>query len=309
MTTTIKKWTSDNIPSLRGKTVIVTGTGGIGFETILMLASAGAKVIMAGRNATKGAKSISDIKSRFPEVDIEFEQLDLADLSSIQKFSERMLKQLDQLDILVNNAAVMNPPHRQLTKDGFELQFGTNYLGPFALTGQLLPLLKSSSYARVVTVSSIANHQGKIDFDNLQSDKSYIPMDAYAQSKLADLMFAFELQRKSDSKGWGISSFAAHPGVSRTELIPNGAGRNSPAGIIRRVFGPVLFQPASHGAWPSLYCASMIDAKSGTYYGPRSLGETRGYPTFARVPDAAKDLNVAAKLWEVSEQLTHVTFK
>ena len=121
----------------------------------------------------------------------------------IQKFSERMLKQLDQLDILVNNAAVMNPPHRQLTKDGFELQFGTNYLGPFALTGQLLPLLKSSSYARVVTVSSIANHQGKIDFDNLQSDKSYIPMDAYAQSKLADLMFAFELQRKSDSKGWG----------------------------------------------------------------------------------------------------------
>ncbi|SEO06165.1 NAD(P)-dependent dehydrogenase, short-chain alcohol dehydrogenase family [Amphibacillus marinus] len=308
MTESIKKgWTAADIPSQTGKTVVITGTGGIGYETALALVHAGAEVIMAGRNKNKGAESIRKIRQTNPIGRIHFELLDLADLSSIKAFSERVTAEFNSLDMLINNAAVMNPPQRKLTSDGFELQLGTNYLGHFALTAQLLPLLRQANKPRVVTLSSVAHLSGEINFDDLQSEYSYKPMEAYAQSKLACLMFAFELQRRSDKAGWGLSSIAAHPGISRTELIPNGSGQNSPAGIIRR-FAAFLFQPAAHGAWPSLYAATAKEVVSSTYYGPSRLRETRGHPKVARVAPQANDMKVAAQLWTQSEKLTKTIF-
>jgi NAD(P)-dependent dehydrogenase (short-subunit alcohol dehydrogenase family) len=301
-------WTSADIPSQKGRRVVITGTGGIGYETALELTRAGAEVIMAGRNKDKGTEAIRNIKALNPKGNIRFEKLDLADLSSIEAFGKRMRADLKSLDILVNNAAVMNPPQRKVTKDSFELQMGTNYLAHFALTAQLLPLLKKGNKPRVITLGSVANRKGMIDFDNLQSEQNYVPMVAYSQTKLACIMFAFELQRRSDAAGWGITSIAVHPGISRTELIPNGSGKNSAAGIVRRLFGPILFQPAAHGAWPSLYAVTAPEAKGGSYYGPSKMSEVRGYPNFAKVPPQAEDTQVAKKLWEVSEKLTNVKF-
>ncbi len=300
-------WTTADIPSQKGRSVVITGTGGIGYETALALTGSGAEVIMAGRNREKGDEAIKKIKQLVPDGNIRFEILDLADLVSIGAFSERLRAQRTNLDILINNAAVMNPPQRKITKDGFELQMGTNYLGHFALTAQLLPLLKKGIKPRVVTLSSLAHLQGAVNFDDLQSEDNYKPMVSYSQSKLACLMFAFELQRRSDVYNWGISSMGAHPGISRTELIPNGAGKNSPATIVRRLL-PILFQPAAHGAWPSLYAATAKEAKGGTYYGPSRMNEMRGYPTVAKIAPQAKDVEAASKLWEVSEKLTNVKF-
>ena len=301
-------WTAAAISSQKGRTVVITGTGGIGYETALALTRAGAEVILAGRNSDKGDEAIKNMKQLIPTGNIRFEKLDLADLASVESFGERISAQCKSLDILINNAAVMNPPQRKVTKDGFELQMGTNYLGHFALTAQLLPLLKKGNKTRVVTMSSLAHLQGVINFDDLQSEHNYKPMVSYSQSKLACLMFAFELQRRSDAAGWGISSMGAHPGISRTELIPNGAGKNSLAGIVRRLFGPVLFQPAAHGAWPSLYAATAKEAKGGTYYGPSRMNEMRGYPTIAKIAPQAKEGEIALRLWEESEKLTNVKF-
>ncbi len=301
-----RDWTAADIPSQKGRSVVVTGTGGIGYETALALACAGADVILAGRNKEKGNEALRKVSTFKPAGTIRFEQLDLADLKSVEAFGERIKAQRKSLDILINNAAVMNPPQRRVTKDGFELQMGTNYLGHFALTAHLLPLLQQAQKPRVISLSSIANRSGVISFDDLQSERQYKPMAAYAQSKLACLMFALELQRRSIAAGWGISSMAAHPGISRTELIPNGSGKNSPAGIVRRLLGPVLFQPAAHGAWPSLYAAAAKEAAGGTYYGPSRMNETRGYPAEARIPPQAQDLQVASKLWVESEKLTNV---
>lgn len=303
-----RNWTAADIPSLKGRSVVITGTGGIGYETALEMTRAGAYVIMAGRDKDKGEEAIRKINNINPIGNIRFETLDLADLESIKAFGERIRAQRKSLDILINNAAVMNPPQRKITKDGFELQMGTNYLGHFALTAHMLPLLQKGNKPRVVTLSSVAHLSGAINFDDLQSEHNYKPMVTYSQSKLACLMFAFELQRRSDAAGWGISSMAAHPGISRTELIPNGAGKNSPAGIARRLFGPILFQPAAHGAWPSLYAATGKEATGGTYYGPSRMNEMRGYPTVAKIAPQAKDVEVASKLWEESEKLTNVKF-
>ncbi len=300
-------WTSSHMPSQIGRSVVITGTGGIGYETALAMTQAGAEVIMAGRNRDKGDEAVKKIKQLIPVGNICFEKLDLADLASIKAFSERIGAQRKSLDILINNAAVMNPPQRKVTKDGFELQMGTNYLGHFALTSHLLPLLQKGNKPRVVTLSSLAHRSGVINFDDLQAERNYKPMVTYSQSKLACLMFAFELQRRSAAAGWGISSMAAHPGISRTELIPNGAGKNSPAGIARRLL-PILFQPAVHGAWPSLYAATAKEAKGGTYYGPSRMNEMRGHPTVAKVAPQAKEVEVASKLWEVSEKLTNLRF-
>ena len=303
-----RDWTAADIPSQKGRSVVITGTGGIGYETALELTRAGAEVIMAGRNKEKGEEAIRKINSLDPAGNIRFEKLDLADLESVKAFGGRIRAQRKSLDILINNAAVMNPPQRKMTKDGFELQMGTNYLGHFALTAQLFPLLRKANKPRVVTLSSVAHRSGVINFADLQSEHDYKPMAAYAQSKLACLMFALELQRRSDAAGWGIKSMGAHPGISRTELIPNGAGRNSPAGIVRRLFGPILFQPAAHGAWPPLYAAAAREAAGGTYYGPSKMNETRGYPTIAKISPQATDVEVASKLWDESEKLTNVKF-
>lgn len=303
-----RDWTAADIPSQKGRSAVITGTGGIGYETALELTRAGAEVIMAGRNKDKGEEAVKKIKELHPAGNIRFEKLDLADLASIEAFGERIKSQRKNLDILVNNAGVMNPPQRKVTKDGFELQMGTNYLGHFALTAHLLPLLLKGNKPRVVTMSSIAHRSGAINLDNLQSEHNYKPMAAYSQSKLACLMFALELQRRSDVAGWGISSMGAHPGISRTDLIPNGAGKNSPAGITRRLFGPIFFQPAAHGAWPSLYAATATEATGGTYYGPSRMNEMRGYPAIAQIAPQAKDIEVASKLWKESKKLTNVRF-
>lgn len=303
----MSNWTASDIPSQSGRTAVVTGTGGLGFETALQLARAGADVILAGRSPFKGAEALDRIRSRFPTAKVRYEHLDLANLDSIGAFAECLVQTRQRIDILVNNAAVMAPPRRQLTADGFELQLGTNYLGHFALTGMLLPLLRKSKGARVVTLSSVAARNAAIDFDDLHSECHYQPMAAYAQSKLACMMFAFELQRRSVAWDWGIRSIAVHPGIARTDLLPNGLGPNSAAGLARR-FLWFLFQPAAQGAWPALFAATAAHAEEGGYYGPARLAEMRGNPKQAKVPVQALDSCDSTRLWIESERLTGAVF-
>lgn len=301
------KWTTADIPSQTGRSVVITGTGGLGYEDALALARAGAEVIVAGRNRQKGADAVAQVKAAAPGADIKFEQVDLASLKSVAEFGERLRGQRDSLDMLINNAGVMVPPERQETVDGFELQFATNYLGHFALTAGLMPLLRRGSKPRVVSLGSVAARNGAIDFDNLNAERSYVPMTIYGQSKIACLMFALELHRRSAAGGWGVASMAAHPGVARTELLNNGPGQGSFVSLVRRL-GWFMFQPAAQGALPTLYAATSPMAKSGAYYGPNMLRETRGYPAEAKIPPQALDARTLARLWDVSEQLAGVRF-
>ncbi|KRA97960.1 short-chain dehydrogenase [Devosia sp. Root685] len=298
----MKKWVEADIPPQQGRSAVVTGTGGLGYEDALALARAGADVILAGRNAQKGAEAVARIREAVPGAPVRFESLDLASLRSVEDFARRLGGQLESLDLLINNAGVMVPPERQETADGFELQFGTNYLGHFALTAHLVPLLRRGKQPRVISLSSVAARQGRIDFEDMQSRKTYIPMRAYSQSKLACLIFAFELQRRSTAEGWGMTSIAAHPGVSRTELLHNAPGRGSLMSAARSAMW-FLFQPAAQGALPTLFAATAEDAAPGAYYGPHALSETRGYPALSKIPDRATDPSVARRLWQVSEQL------
>jgi NAD(P)-dependent dehydrogenase (short-subunit alcohol dehydrogenase family) len=301
------KWTISDIPTQKGRSAVVTGTGGLGFEDALALARAGGEVIIAGRSAEKGGAAVARIRAEVPSATVRFEQLDLASLKSVSDFGERLRDQRESLDLLINNAGVMVPPRRLETADGFELQVGTNYLGHFALTWQLLPLLRKGSKARVVTLSSIAARGGAIDFDDINAEKSYRPMPVYSQSKLACLMFAFALQRRSDAQGWGITSIAAHPGISRTDLLHNAPGRLSAMGIARSLLW-FLFQPAAQGALPTLFAATSPHAKAGAYYGPDGMGEMRGYPALSKVPPQALDEAAAERLWDISEVLTKINF-
>ncbi|KKB10048.1 oxidoreductase [Devosia chinhatensis] len=301
------KWTLAHMPSQQGKLAVVTGTGGLGYEDALALARSGADVILAGRSAQKGQAAIAQIKAAVPAAKVQFEKLDLASLASIRAFSERLGAQHDRLDLLINNAGVMVPPDRQVTEDGFELQMGTNYLGHFALTGGLMPLLRQSPSARVVSLSSVAARAGQIHFDDLQFQSNYVPMTAYGQSKIACLMFGLELQRRSEAYGWGVTSIAAHPGVSRTDLLHNAPGKTSVQGLARTYLW-FLFQPAAQGALPTLYAATAPDARGGAYYGPDGLAETRGYPAEAKIPPQALDNDVARRLWDRSMELTGQAF-
>ncbi|HEY0944430.1 MAG TPA: oxidoreductase [Opitutaceae bacterium] len=301
-------WRIQDMRPQNGILAVITGaTGGIGYQTALALAAAGADVVIAARSREKAHGAMARIARQVPDARLRFEELDLATLESVRAFAARVASQHRSLDLLINNAAVMTPPRRLLTPDGFEIQFGTNYLSHFALTGLLLPVLQRARGPRVVTLSSIAARSGAIDFGNLYSEKSYKPMVAYAQSKLACLLFAFELQRRSQAGGWGLTSIAAHPGISRTDLLYNGAGRTSAAGLARR-FLWFLFQPAAQGALPGLFAATSPEALPGHYYGPAKLGETRGHPKSATPPRQSLDTTTAARLWVVSEQLTGVHF-
>lgn len=300
-------WTAADMPSQAGRSFVITGTGGLGYECGLALARAGGDVILAGRNATKGQQALNSIRAAVAGATISFELLDLASLASITAFGQRMRRTRSNLDVLINNAGVMVPPRRQMTEDGFELQIGTNYLGHFALTAHLMPLLARGDKARVVNLSSIAARQGTIDFSNLNAERSYTPMPIYTQSKLACLMFAYELQRRSNAANWGITSIAAHPGVSRTDLLHNAPGRFS-FNRFARSFLWFLFQPAAQGALPTLYAATAPDAQPGGYYGPHRLSETRGYPAIAKPIPQAADEQVARRLWDVSEDMTNVRF-
>jgi len=272
------------------------------------LASAGAEVLVTGRNAEKGRVAIERIKRAVPSAKVRFEMLDLASLASVRAFAAKMIARGQPLDLLINNAGVMDLPARRLTEDGFERQFGTNHLSHFALTGLLLPLLVRAEAPRVVNVSSLAHRGGKIDFDNLQAERKYKSWPAYQQSKLANLLFTFELQRRSDAYGWGVMSNAAHPGYARTDLIPNGPGTVGVKGVLAKIFGSFMSHSAADGALPTLFAATSPAAAPEGYYGPNGFYELKGPVAPARVFPQAKDGGVARKLWAVSEQLTGVTW-
>ena len=296
-------WNVQNIPPQHGQRVVVTGVGGLGFETALALAAAGAEVILAGRNALKGAEAVRQVVRRLPQARVRCELLDLASLASVYSFADRLRAEAQPIAILVNNAGVMTPPQRQTTADGFELQFGTNYLGHFALTARLLPLL-CQGRARVVNLSSIAHRRASIQFDDLQWEHRYAAWAAYGQSKLAMLMFAFELQRRSTQEGLGLTSYAAHPGLARTDLIVNGPQPGPVLAQLNRWVQPFVSQSAAQGALPTLLAATDPQAQPGAYYGPGGFNELKGLPRLARVAAAAQDLDAASRLWAVSEALT-----
>jgi NAD(P)-dependent dehydrogenase (short-subunit alcohol dehydrogenase family) len=303
----MNSWSVADIPPQSGKLAVLTGaTGGLGYETALALARAGAEVLVTGRNAEKGRVAIEQIKRAVPSAKVRFAMLDLASLASIRAFAASMLANGRPLDLLINNAGVMDLPTRRLTEDGFELQFGTNHLSHFALTALLLPLLRKAQAPRVVNVSSLAHRGGKIDFSNLQAERKYNSWAAYQQSKLANLLFTFELQRRSDAYGWGLMSNAAHPGYARTELIPNGPGTGGLKGIGMKVLGSFMSHSAAAGALPTLFAATSPEAAPNGYYGPNGFYELKGPVAPAKVFPQAKDEAVARKLWEISEQLTGV---
>jgi NAD(P)-dependent dehydrogenase (short-subunit alcohol dehydrogenase family) len=302
-------WTTADIPPQTGKTVIITGaTGGLGYETALALAGAGAAVVLTGRSDAKGAAALAKIRAQFPGAGVSYETLDLASLASVASFAARFAARHDALDLLINNAGVMALPKRQTTADGFEMQFGVNYVSHYTLTAHLLPLLRRGNKPRVVNLSSLAHRGGRINFDDLQSLRSYSPWRAYCQSKLAMLMFAFELQRRSDANGWGLMSNAAHPGYARTDLIPNGPGVGGLQSRLSRLLQPFASQSAAAGALPTLFAATSPDAKGGGYYGPDWFYELKGPPVPAKIMPQAKDPAASARLWEVSAVLTGVSF-
>jgi NAD(P)-dependent dehydrogenase (short-subunit alcohol dehydrogenase family) len=301
------KWTAADMPDQGGKTAVVTGSNiGLGFATARELARAGAKVIMAVRNLQKGESAASEIRAALPDADVVVSQLDLADLASVRQFAERFGAEQDQLDLLINNAGVMAPP-RRTTVDGFESQFGTNHLGHFALTGLLLGRLLNASEPRVVTVSSPGHRIGTIDFDDLQRERRYNNWLAYGQSKLANLMFAFELNQRAVKAGTPLKSYAAHPGYSATHLQFAG-----PAHWYERLGGAIgnrlIAQSADMGALPTLYAATVPDLPGGSFVGPDGFLEQRGYPHLVTAAGKAYDQENWRRLWEASEELTGVRY-
>jgi NAD(P)-dependent dehydrogenase (short-subunit alcohol dehydrogenase family) len=303
-------WTTNDIPDQSGKLAVITGaTGGLGLDTALGLAGAGAEVVLAGRNLAKGQAAEGVIRQRHSGAKVRFETVDLARLESIADFADRMRSAGQPINILVNNAGLMAPPKRQITADGFELQFGTNYLGHFALTGRLVPLLKEGR-ARVVELSSIAHRSGQIHFDDLNFERGYKPFPVYGQSKLAMLMFAVELDRRSKAEGWGLTSVAAHPGFARTDLVDNGPAVGANAFMISaiKLMVRMIGHSSAAGALSTLMAATLPSAKGGQYFGPQGWMEFKGPPGPGKIEPRALDADVASKLWNVSEDLTRVTF-
>lgn len=303
-------WTLADIPPQHGKLAVITGTGGLGYEDALALAQAGAQVVLAGRNAAKGEAAIAKIKVLVPDAAISFAMLDLASLASVEAFAADFASRHERIDILINNAAVMALPTRQITADGFEMQIGTNFLGHFALTARLLPLLRQSATPRVIQLSSLAHRRGRIGFDDLQGERGYNAWSAYAQSKLAMLIFALELQRRSDAQGWGLSSMAAHPGWATTDLIANGPATGGSKLLWRmtHLVAPLFSQSPAAGALPTLYAATAPEAEKAGYFGPNGFYELKGAPSRSKIVGEANDPAVAARLWEVAERLTGVSF-
>jgi NAD(P)-dependent dehydrogenase (short-subunit alcohol dehydrogenase family) len=296
------KWTTQAIPDLSGKRAIVTGANsGLGLWTALELARHGAAVVLACRSAERGEKALATIRAAAPDADVALGSLDLADLASVRAFAET---QGPALDLLINNAGVMALPHRT-TVDGFELQFGTNHLGHFALTGLLLPGLLERPGARVVTLTSAMHWVGRIDFGDLDAERSYRKWSVYSQAKLANLVFAKELDRRAP-----FLSVAAHPGYASTNLQQTGPrmGGNKVEEALFGVLNTLIGQSDAAGAWPSLYAATAADVEGGQCYGPRGLGQSRGAPARVRTLRRAADPELGRRLWEVSVERTGVTF-
>jgi NAD(P)-dependent dehydrogenase (short-subunit alcohol dehydrogenase family) len=294
------------MPDQAGTTAIVTGaTSGLGLETARALAGAGASVILAARDPAKGEAALDDIRASHRHAQVRFELIDLASLDSVHAFAERLRAHDLKLDLLVNNAGLMAIPTRHTTADGFEMQFGVNYLAHFGLTRLLLPNLLATAKPRVVNLSSIAHKRGALDFADMESEQRYSPWTAYARSKLAMLMFSFELARRSQSQGWPLLSVAAHPGFSVTNLASTGPrmGKTETSLVETAVKlgAPLLGQSAARGALPTLYAATASAAANGGYYGPDAFMEMRGDVASAKVARQAIDRTAQTRLWAYSQ--------
>jgi NAD(P)-dependent dehydrogenase (short-subunit alcohol dehydrogenase family) len=302
-----EKWTPEQIPDQTGRTAIVTGANsGLGLETARELARHGAEVVLACRDMRKGTGAVSDIKASVAGASVELAELDLASLSSVQSFADSFAERSGGLDLLINNAGVMAPPRRE-TSDGFELQLGTNLLGHFALTARLFGRMEGREDARVVTLSSNAHKMGKINFDDLQSQRHYMRWSAYAQSKLADLMFALELDRRLHAIGSTVKSIAAHPGYAATNL--QSASATALDRTVMVFTNLVMAQSAAMGALPTLYAGTEPSLQGGEYVGPDGIGEFRGHPHIVSPSRSALDHEKAARLWQVAEELTGTSFQ
>lgn len=301
-------WTQNEIPDQQGRLVIVTGgNSGIGYEAALALAGKNAHVIMAVRSVDKGEEAARNIRQQYPKSHVTVMGLDLSDLKSVRAFAQKFLKQYDRLDVLINNAGVMALPQRK-TADGFEMQFGTNHLGHFALTGLLLPALKKTSNSRVVTVSSAMHTSGDIHFDDLQWEKKYQSWGAYGQSKLANLLFAYELQRRLEAAGIKIISVGCHPGYANTNLQaagPKMEGSTFKAWMMKMA-NALFAQGQDMGALPTLFAAIAVEVNGCDYIGP--AGRMKGYPTKVKSNNKSYDESLAKRLWTVSEELTGVVY-
>jgi NAD(P)-dependent dehydrogenase (short-subunit alcohol dehydrogenase family) len=299
-------WTADRIADQSGRTFIVTGgNSGLGFQAARQLAAHGGRVVLAARSEPKGLDAVARIQAAQPGAAIEFRVLDLADLDSVRAFAGAILTDGIAVDVLINNAGVMYPP-RRLTAQGFESQFATNHLGHFALTGLLFGAIRRGQDPRVVTVSSVEHKGGSIHFDDLAGEKSYAPRAFYQQSKFANVLFGLELDRRARAAGIGVRSVLSHPGYSDTNLLNTG-----PTGLMKqlmKVGNRLIAQSAAIGALPQLYAATDPAAEGGRFYGPGGFGELRGYPTEVQPVAAARDEGTARRLWDLSEQLTGVSW-
>lgn len=295
------RWTADDIPDQTGRTAVVTGANtGIGFETARMLAEKGAHVVLACRSADKGADAVRRLEATNPSGSVALELLDLSDLDHVADFAKRVTERLDRLDLLILNAGVMVPP-ASTTKQGFELQFGVNHLGHFALTGHLLPLVQSTEGARVVVVSSTAAVRGRMHFDDLQFEGGYRAWPAYGQSKLANQLFLRELQRRLQDAGSDVLVTGAHPGWTQTDLQRTSG--------LASFLNPFFGMKPPQGALPTVRAAVDPAAPPAAYYGPDGFGQVRGYPVIRPLVAHSDNAEHQARLWEVSEQLTGVDFQ
>jgi NAD(P)-dependent dehydrogenase (short-subunit alcohol dehydrogenase family) len=301
-----RKWSTADVPDQSGRVAVVTGANtGLGYHTAAALAQRGAHVVLAVRNLEKGNLALARVVAAHPHADVTLQELDLSSLKSVRAAATALREAYPRIDLLINNAGVMWTP-KQVTADGFEMQFGTNHLGHFALTGLLLDNLLPVRGSRVVTVSSVGHRiRAAIHFDDLQWERRYDRIAAYGQSKLANLLFTYELQRRLAAKRKNTVAVAAHPGTSNTELV-----RNLPAVFkpTAAVLGLLLFQNAAMGALPTLRAATDPEVEGGQYYGPDGLGEQRGHPKLVSSSAQSHDEDLQRRLWKVSEELTGVTY-
>jgi NAD(P)-dependent dehydrogenase (short-subunit alcohol dehydrogenase family) len=302
------KWTAEQIPDLTGKRIIITGgNSGIGYEAAREFSRAGAEVIMASRDQAKAEAAIESIQKELPKAKLVFIHLDLASLESVRQFAAEYQSRYQRLDVLLNNAGIMMVPYGQ-TEDGFEIQLGINHLGHFALTGLLMDLLIDTPGSRVVNISSNAHYGGEMDFDDLnyEDGNGYSPMGAYGRSKLANLLFTYELQRRFGEKGLDVKALAAHPGISATGLADHFVNENF-TWLVQGAM-KLLFQSAAMGALPGIRAAVDPEAQGGEYYGPDGKGERSGYPVVVTSNPASMDKEDARKLWEFSQELTGISY-
>lgn len=305
------RWTAASIPPQGGKLALITGANsGIGYQAALQLARAKCSVILGCRDLVKADAARRRILSAVPAAHAETLVLDLASLDSVRAAAEKFLATGQRLDLLINNAGILALPVRRVSREGFELQLATNHLGHFALTGLLLPALVAAPAARVVTVSSIAHRGGTMDFADLQWEHGYGPWPAYRRSKLANLLFGFELQRRLERVDTKAMSVVVHPGVANTNIFAAGPGQGGGvAAKIVALFLTLIAQPEAQGALPTLYAATAPEVRGGHFYGCDGYREMRGYPVEVRAETQAYDESLAAKLWKVSEELTGVQYR